>query len=51
MVSRYETEWWGELITTKPNIDHPFIVDFLHHTSKKIPLLLGYGMYQNYTNN
>lgn len=50
MVSRYETEWWGELITTKPNIEHPFIVHFLHNTSKKVPLLLGHGMYQDHLN-
>lgn len=48
MLSRYETEWWGELITTKPGIDYPFIVHFLHNTSKKVPLLIGYAMYQDY---
>lgn len=48
MLSRYETEWWGELIATKSNMDHPFIVHFLQETSHKIPLLLGYELYQSH---
>lgn len=48
MLSRYDTEWWGDLLTTKADIDYPFIKHFLHHTSKKVPLLLGYDMYQDY---
>ena len=48
MLSRYETEWWGELIATKSNTDYPFIVHFLYNSSKKIPLLLGNEMYLNH---
>lgn len=45
MLSRYETEWWGDLIATKSDIDYPFIIHFLKYTSPKVPLLLGYEMY------
>lgn len=48
MLSRYETEWWGDLLTTKPDIDYPFITSFLQITSEKVPYMLGqelYGMY------
>lgn len=48
MLSRYETEWWGDLIATKANIDYPFITHFLNHSSKKIPLLLGHILYQSH---
>lgn len=48
MLSRYETEWWGDLLTTRPDIDFPFIKDFLQLTAEKIPLLIGYEMYQDY---
>lgn len=41
MISRYETEWWGELLTTKAEIDFPFIERFLEITAEKVPLLLG----------
>src|SRR5690625_4367714 len=51
MLSRYETEWWGELITTMSSIDYPFIVHFLHNSSRKIPLLLGDEMYQEHFKN
>lgn len=48
MLSRYDAEWWGELLTTKPDIDFPFIKLFLHHTAEKVPILLGQEMYQDY---
>lgn len=48
MLSRYDAEWWGELLTTKPDIDFPFIKLFLHHTAWKIPVLLGQEMYYDY---
>ncbi len=51
MLSRYETEWWGELITTMSSVDYPFIVHFLHNSSRKIPLLLGDEMYQEHFKN
>jgi len=41
MVSRYEAEWWGDLLVTKPEIDYPLIAQFLTITAKKVPLLLG----------
>lgn len=41
MLCRYETEWWGDLLGTKSDADYPFIVHFLAHTAKKMPLLLG----------
>ncbi|GAA0608554.1 YaaC family protein [Virgibacillus siamensis] len=41
MVSRYETEWWGELLTARTEADFPFIRHFLHVTAEKVPLLLG----------
>lgn len=46
MLARYETEWWGDLIATKPEIDYPFIIHFLRHTSEKIPFLLSQDLYK-----
>ncbi|WP_390364302.1 YaaC family protein [Virgibacillus byunsanensis] len=40
MLCRYEAEWWGELLSTKSELDYPFIRQFLEITSDKIPLLL-----------
>ncbi|WP_100405896.1 YaaC family protein [Bacillus solitudinis] len=40
MISRYETEWWGELIHTIDGNDLPFILHFLDVTQQKIPLFL-----------
>lgn len=47
MLSRYEAEWWGDLLTSKSEIDYPFITQFLHITAKKIPVLLEETLYQN----
>ncbi|MGY0694172.1 YaaC family protein [Virgibacillus sp. FSP13] len=41
MVSRYETEWWGELLALKAERDYPFIKQFLAITAWKMPMLLG----------
>ncbi|HEX6593308.1 MAG TPA: YaaC family protein [Bacillota bacterium] len=41
MLSRYEAEWWGELLMTKSELDFPFISSFLNITAKKVPLLIG----------
>lgn len=41
MISRYETEWWGELITGKADMDYPWIKHFLKTAADKIPFLLG----------
>lgn len=41
MISRYETEWWGDLFATKPDVDYPFIIHFLNITKNKVPYLIG----------
>lgn len=41
MLSRYEAEWWGELLATKPDVDYPFISSFLTITSVKMPTMIG----------
>lgn len=46
MLSRYEAEWWGELLATKPDADYPFISSFLDITQKKIPILIGKYLYK-----
>jgi|SRR5690625_4730652 len=48
MLSRYETEWWGDLLATKPDIDYPFITQFLHITSEKVPYMLWQELYHMY---
>lgn len=40
MLSRYEAEWWGELLATKPDKDYPFISSFLDITQVKIPNII-----------
>ncbi|MCJ8009974.1 YaaC family protein [Lederbergia wuyishanensis] len=40
MISRYETEWWVDLIKTTPNSDFPLIKSFLEVTEKKGPFLV-----------
>lgn len=40
MLCRYESEWWGDLLTTKPDVDYPFIKTFLTTTAEKIPLII-----------
>lgn len=47
MVSRYEAEWWGDLLVTKPEIDYPLITQFLKITAQKVPLLLGETLFNN----
>jgi len=41
MLSRYESQWWGELLTLKPDNEFPLISHFLSVTAEKTPLLLG----------
>lgn len=48
MLCRYETEWWGNLIHTKPDLDFPFIKHFLHYTTEKAPILLMQEIYGTY---
>lgn len=40
MISRYETEWWSELLHSYSSNDYPFINQFLTLTADKIPYLL-----------
>ncbi|MFD1850980.1 YaaC family protein [Oceanobacillus bengalensis] len=40
MVCRYEAEWWGDLLVSKPDIDFPLIVKFLNITAEKIPMMI-----------
>ncbi|RJS67547.1 YaaC family protein [Priestia filamentosa] len=40
MISRYETEWWYELLYSYSSKDYPFIVKFLEVTKIKSPFLL-----------
>ncbi|SET74804.1 YaaC-like Protein [Oceanobacillus limi] len=48
MLSRYEAEWWGDLLHLKSEADYPFIYEFLKVTSNKIPYLIGSELYQSY---
>lgn len=40
MISRYETEWWSELLHSYSTNDYPFIRQFLEITTDKVPYLL-----------
>ncbi|OKO88657.1 hypothetical protein BRO54_3585 [Geobacillus proteiniphilus] len=40
MISRYETEWWSELLHSYPSKAHTFILEFLSVSAEKVPLLL-----------
>ncbi|MFT4417127.1 YaaC family protein [Fredinandcohnia humi] len=40
MISRYETEWWSELLHSYSSNDYPFIRQFLAITADKVPYLL-----------
>ncbi|MFC4324348.1 YaaC family protein [Litchfieldia salsa] len=40
MISRYETEWWSELLHSYSSNDYPFIQQFLSLTSDKVPFLI-----------
>lgn len=40
IISRYETEWWSELIKIMPNQDFPFIQAFLDISMTKSPHLI-----------
>lgn len=47
MLSRYEADWWGDLLASRPEIDYPFITRFLEITSEKIPNILEGILYEN----
>ena len=40
MISRYETEWWNELLHSYASDAYPFIIEFLSTTASKVPFLL-----------
>ncbi|WP_077620122.1 YaaC family protein [Bacillus sinesaloumensis] len=40
MISRYETEWWSELLHSYSSNDYPFIRQFLSISADKVPFLL-----------
>jgi hypothetical protein len=40
MISRYETEWWSELLHSYSSNDYPFINQFLTVSADKVPYLL-----------
>ena len=40
MISRYETEWWSELLHSYSSNDYPFINQFLSISTEKVPYLL-----------
>ena len=40
MISRYETEWWSELLKTTPTIDYPFILSFCENAIEKELLMI-----------
>lgn len=48
MLSRYETQWWGNLLHARDTIDYPFIKHFLDVTSEKIPFLIGNILYNEH---
>lgn len=37
MISRYETEWWSDLLRSYSTEDYPFIHQFLSATAEKVP--------------
>ncbi|MBM7663516.1 hypothetical protein JOC85_004392 [Bacillus mesophilus] len=45
MISRYETEWWSELLQNSSTKDLPFIQQFIDTTTTKIPILLSDYLY------
>lgn len=47
MISRYETDWWYDLLGNYSSEDYPFIYEFLAITTEKIPYYIYlYLMYQ-----
>ena len=40
MISRYETEWWYDLLLSMSNDDYPFILRYLEIAKRKIPYLV-----------
>jgi YaaC-like Protein len=40
MISRYETEWWYDLLLGSSNDDYPFILRYMEIAKRKIPYLV-----------
>lgn len=40
MISRYETEWWYELLLGATNDDYPFILRYMEIAKRKIPFFI-----------
>ncbi|WP_102348053.1 YaaC family protein [Bacillus sp. Marseille-P3661] len=40
MISRYETEWWSELLRSYSSLDYPFINNFLDLSIHKVPYFI-----------
>lgn len=40
MISRYETEWWYDLLLGASNDDYPFILRYMEIAKRKIPYLI-----------
>ncbi|MCA1032992.1 YaaC family protein [Bacillus timonensis] len=50
MISRYETEWWSDLLHSYSSNDYPYIHHFLNITAEKIPYLLFLFLYEQVEN-
>ncbi|UJL46418.1 YaaC family protein [Virgibacillus sp. NKC19-16] len=50
MISRYETEYWGELISTKSELDYAIISHYLNVAADKISFLLGEWLFERALN-
>lgn len=48
MISRYETEWWSELLHGFDSLDYPFIDYFINITAVKIPYLIQQYLQNNF---
>jgi hypothetical protein len=48
MISRYETEWWNELLHSYSSDAYPFIIKFLSVTADKVPFLLHYFLLEKF---
>ncbi|MBY7141523.1 YaaC family protein [Virgibacillus sp. NKC19-3] len=46
MISRYETEYWGELISTKSEQDYAIISHYVNIAAEKIYFLIGEWLYE-----
>ena len=40
MISRYETEWWYELLLGTSNDDYPIILRYIEIAKRKIPYFI-----------